>query len=203
MTLPYRKSWPTFALVAACLGMAGIVWLEWILLEHTVGQDATPPAETAEDATPKVEEEIPDFRLPPPGPDAAFVSHPLFIEGRQPVPEVEEPEESSAPLKPPPSPPPAVELIGILDTPETQLVLVRNKQGHILRLHAGEIFDGWRLDRIEADRVILSQNGREHALKLLKPRRPVRPSSRKATRPTKPPLGNPFNPFLKTKKKSS
>ena len=202
MTLPYHKAWPTLALAVACFGMAGIVWLEWILLDHPTGQEATPPAEASEDATPKVEK-IPDFRLHPPGPDAAFVSHPLFIEGRQPIPEVEEPEEASTPPKPPPSPPPTVELIGILDTPETHLVLVRDKQGHILRLHPGEILDGWRLDRIEADQVILSQNGREHTLKLLKPHRPLRPSSRKAVRPAKPPMGNPFNPFLKTKKKSS
>ncbi|BCX89299.1 general secretion pathway protein N [Methylomarinovum tepidoasis] len=188
----HRKHWPTIVLGTACLGMAMFLAAEYTHLRRTLLQPQ-PGVETPKLEAPATEP-AQEFQLPPLSAESAFVSRPLFLEGRRPVAEesADEPTPEPAAAK---GPPPEVELIGILETPETRLILLRDKRGKVVRLHPDETIDGWRLQRIEADHVVLTQNGQAHTLKLVKPRKaPKRRISQ--PRRTKPSPRNPFaNPF--------
>lgn len=161
MTPPYRHR-TTLLLAGACAIAGLVVGGEFLWLKRPEPPAAPPPP------TPSSAAEIPrDFALPPLDRYPFFVSRPLFLEGRKPL-ETEDETIASAIA----SPPPEVELTGILETPEAgQLALLRSLDGHHhYRLRPGDSIEGWQLTRIAADHVILEQGTREHVLKLIKPR---------------------------------
>ncbi len=192
---PSLSNLTTAFLAAVCLALGGIVaWEASKRAEITV----TPPP------APKLETPPPppgEFRLPPLEHYRNFVSRPLFIEGRTPIPaEAQETGTTAA------SDLSTLQLTGILDTPESgQVVLLRSRDGkRHYRLHPGETIDGWRLVEIAPDQVVLQRGGRRQPLRLHKPR-PNAPVTPERRRTAKPPLrrNNPFlkkrldNPFLK------
>lgn len=98
------------------------------------------------------------------------VDRPLFEKGRRPVkPPVVQP------VKAPPPPPPrgpdpnALELVGILAGEDQTIVLLKRRQsGQQVRVQQGDTVDGWTIDRIEPQRVILKHGATEVALQLFK-----------------------------------
>jgi hypothetical protein len=98
------------------------------------------------------------------------VERPLFERGRRPVrtPVIE-------PVKAPPPPlprgpdPNALELVGILAGDQQAVVLLKRRpSGQQVRVQQGDTVDGWTIDRIEPQRVILKHGTTEVALQLFK-----------------------------------
>ncbi len=185
----------TASLTAVCLALGGIVGWE-ASKRDKVTVTPPPPPKLETPAVPPGE-----FRLPPQEHYRNFVSRPLFIEGRTPLPEAaQEPESATA------SELSEFQLTGILDTPESgRIVLLRSRDGkRHYRLHPGDAIEGWHLAEIAPDHVVLQQGGRREVLQLRKPR-PNPPVTPKRRRTARPPLrrDNPFlkkrldNPFLK------
>lgn len=98
------------------------------------------------------------------------VDRPLFEKGRRPVkPPIVQP--VKAPLPPPPRGPDpnALELVGILAGEDQTIVLLKRRQsGQQVRVQRGDTIDGWTIDRIEPQRVILKHGATEVALQLFK-----------------------------------
>ncbi len=191
---PSLTNLTTALLAAVCLVLGGII--AWEVSNRDDIAVTPPPPPEPETPTPTPEE----FRLPPLDHYQHFVSRPLFLEGRTPLPEtVQEPETAAA------SDLSTLQLTGILDTPESgQIVLLRSRDGkRHYRLHPGDTIEGWRLAEIASDHVVLQQGGRREVLQLRKPR-PNPPVTPKRRRTARPPLRR-GNPFLKknTKRKSS
>ena len=183
---PTPSSRATLLLAGSCLLVGGIIVWEALTISDIVIQ---PPPE------PRIETVPPsprDFHLPPIDQYQNFVAHPLFIQGRAPLPDSGKGEDIPAP-----SDLPKLVLTGILDTPDAgQIVLLRSQDGkRHYRLHPGDAIEGWRLVTIASDHVVLEQGGKRQTLQLLKPRPnpPVTPKRRKSLRPSI----RRKNPFIK------
>lgn len=119
-----------------------------------------------------------------------LVDRPLFIEGRKPI--VEEAPAGSV----------VVdngqlddwELIGVYfkpNSPATALFRKRNEAKKYLKIKQNQSISGWMLKDIQGDRVILTQNGQEKNLMLLKPRPVVRPGASSKSAPAARPVQQP------------
>ncbi len=159
--------WPTSLIVGACTLTA--LWLIGELFVLPVTPEPTQPPPPAHGPTKS--QELKNFSLPPLEQYQAFVSKPLFIKGRIPV----APEDSgttTSATQTVSSKPPKVQLTGILETPAVgKLVLLRSIDGkNHYRLKPGEDIEGWRLNEVASDHVVLEQGSKTHTLKLIKPR---------------------------------
>ena len=161
------KHWPTSLLAGACALLA--LWLigELIVLPVSPGEVQTSYPSQQTVSPPKAEH----YSLPPVDNYQAFVEHPLFVEGRNPV-APESSDTNSLVTTPVSANPPKVELTGVLETPDTgQLALLRSVDGkHHYRLKTGDDVEGWRIEEIATDHVVLEQGTKRHTLKLIKPR---------------------------------
>jgi len=161
------KHWPTSLLAGACVLLA--LWLigELLVLPVSPGKVHPSPPSHQTVNPPKAEH----YSLPPVDKYQAFVEQPLFVEGRTPV-APESSDTTSLITTPVSANPPKVELTGILETPDTgQLALLRSVDGkHHYRLKTGDDVEGWRVEEIATDHVVLEQGSRRHTLKLIKPR---------------------------------
>lgn len=193
---PIQKQMVTTVLAGACLAMAAFVALEYQWLKHS-DPNIQPPAPATPAATPENQPKA-SASEPPPSLDQfeTMVSRPLFVEGRKPLADTESTDETPVSN----SPPPEIQLTGIIETPDAgQIVLVRGKDGKTKKIKPGDEIDGWKLSELAPDHVILQQGGKEHTLQLIKPR-PValfrRPRPRPKPRPKsiKAPVTNPFQP---------
>ncbi|HHJ40546.1 MAG: hypothetical protein AXA67_10265 [Methylothermaceae bacteria B42] len=194
-----RRHLLTTFLAGLCLLLATAVLVEYIFLRRS-----TPHLEAPE-ANPKTEISL-NPKAPPPAKPLpleqfqSMVTMPLFVEGRQPIPEQDKTGETSTQAS---GPPPKIELTGIIQTPDAgKIILVRDKKGKTRRLRPGDDVDGWQLAELAPDHVVLTQGAKKHTLKLIKPR----PQSkirrpRRHQRPTLPknrvnkPITNPFAPL--------
>jgi hypothetical protein len=103
------------------------------------------------------------------------VRRPLFERTRRPV---EPPLRATpapvvpAPIGRPAADPNALSLLGVLksDSGDAIALLRRNQSGQSMRLQEGETVDGWTIDVIEADAVILRQGDTRIALPLFRKR---------------------------------
>jgi hypothetical protein len=106
------------------------------------------------------------------------VARPLFERKRRPVepPRPPAPVAAPAPAPPPPRPmadPNALTLLGVLmsEGQGAAIALVRrNHKGQNMRLQEGDTVDGWTIDRIEAEGVVLKQGDTKIALQLFRKR---------------------------------
>jgi len=126
----------------------------------------------------------------------AVVERPLFIEGRKPI--VEAVTASSQPT---------VDhgqidewpLIGIYTRDHRPVALFRkqNEAKKYLKLNEQQMIAGWQLQQIQADRVVLMQNGQSKTVMLRKPRpqlKPTTPSNAPRNKPPVPPQPAPMQP---------
>ncbi|XSG85964.1 MAG: hypothetical protein ACPW60_04410 [Methylohalobius sp. ZOD2] len=182
----------TWLLIAGCLLAALGVGIEYRLLQRQTAEALQPSPAPSKEA--QIPEAIPEnaAELPPIDTFTALIVNPLFIEGRQPLPEESqtsnaETEEAEAEKKPPPD----LRLTGILNTPEAgQIILVQDPEGKTLRFKPGDIIDGWQVTEPETDQVVLDQDGEHHILKLIKPRPGQAKAEKNQKRPS--PHDNPF-----------
>ena len=106
-----------------------------------------------------------DFNLPPIEHYQVIIERPLFISGRRPL----EPEAVSATKESVKSTLSnlQVQLIGVVIKPEGQSVLVRDKKTNKTSyLAKGDRINGWTIDQIEPDRLLLTQLGKTEELSL-------------------------------------
>jgi hypothetical protein len=159
-----RLGWLLFWLAMGAAGVGALV-MEWRhppSLQTPIAVD-TPPAVT----------------VPPPQPFeplslthyAGIVERPVFIDDRRP-----EEDELAVPPAPPPEPDQPLDLIGVLLVPGSAAALLRPTEPNakILRAAQGEMVEGWRLQSVSADRVVLRKNGEIRELVLIRPLTPPR-----------------------------
>ena len=88
-------------------------------------------------------------------------------------------------------------LSAVLRIAERTTVLIEDRKGQTLTLHAGEPLGNWRLDEILDDRVVLIADGRRETLMVYDFSKPVvaaAPKQRANKRPTRPPKKRPAPP---------
>jgi general secretion pathway protein N len=111
--------------------------------------------------------EPPDIVLRPALPIEQFASiaeRPLFNPDRKPDPEPPPPEAAKAPtalgdLA-------QVHLVGLIGSKDAQLALVRRADSQIVTLRAGDVLDGWKVAKIDAEGVALDGGDRQDSLKI-------------------------------------
>jgi hypothetical protein len=161
-----RLGWLLFWL-AISAASAGILIMEW---RH-------PPRLQ----TPMAVDTSPTVTVPPPKPFeplplthyTEIVERPVFIDARRP-----EEDELAASPEPPPETDQPLDLIGVLLVPGAAAALLRPTEpdnAKVLRVAQGEIVEGWRLQSVSADRVVLRKNGEIRELALIRPPTPPRP----------------------------
>lgn len=132
-------------LLGVCIALASVIYLE-LNREPPVGDGVTVanPSSAAEDAPPPPAA----FSLPPLAAYSVIVERPLFsTQRRPPVKEEETPEAI---------PPPRLILTGVLISGDGRLVLLRRVGSKtIIRASEGDEIEGWRIEIITADRVVL------------------------------------------------
>jgi hypothetical protein len=167
-------------LLAACLPLTLIIIGEWFYALHVRDAALTPAPKTSKAASPT---EMPSLDLSGLTEESyqQLVNRPLFIKGRRPV---EEPtiEQTQAG---------AIQanfdwqLNGIYSTPKGQSALfsritTKIPKDNFRRIGLGSNLDGWKLEEIASDKVILSLGSgkKELPLRKAKPKNPVDPKSK-------------------------
>lgn len=123
-----------------------------------------------------------------------IVERPVFIEARRP-----EQDEVAAPTAPPPTAPDQpLRLIGVVLLPNSAAALLRPEEPEtatpplkrprsapvakeskpkVLRIPQGGMIDGWRLETVQADKVVLRKEQEVRELALIRPKTPPRSAS--------------------------
>lgn len=151
--------------VAACAGLGYVVYLE---------SERSVPSLPAVSATAEATEQTakPDqktvFRMPPKNAFKQLATRPPFSPTRRP-PRAKPPEPAPEPVAQKPQPvalepevaKPQITLVGILINQQKRFAMVR-KPGveELLRLGNGEHLDGWRVEGVLPDRLLLSHQGK-------------------------------------------
>ncbi len=117
------------------------------------------------------------FEPLPLGRYATIVLRPVFIENRRPEEDV-----PIAPAAPPPAPDRPLNLIGVVLLPTAAVALLRPEEPNakVLRLSQGGTVDGWRLETVQAGKVVLRKGTEMRELALVRPPSPPRSGRPKA-----------------------
>ena len=94
---------------------------------------------------------------------------PLFFEGRRPPAEYVPDEPKAKPLAPVRKvPPPRASLSGVIRIGDNTYVMLKGvgKEKGLLRVKVGEDVDGWQVEKIQDDRVVLNNAGEKHEIPL-------------------------------------
>ncbi|MBL8250631.1 MAG: hypothetical protein JNK31_03060 [Candidatus Competibacter sp.] len=163
--MPAKLAGLIFWLLVASLASAALVWQ----LNH-------PPRAAVNSAGQKmpelpVVEPIKPYRLPAQGKYHEIDARPLFVATRRPEPPV--PEEPAA--EPPPAgPEKKFLLLGVAISPGATTVLLRPEgpNAKTVRVKLGETLDGWALDKVFPNRVVIRQGQTTRELDLTRQSRP-------------------------------
>jgi hypothetical protein len=151
MTTGYRGL--VLLLTALCVLLAMVIWRESGASDTASVPSAPLPAAAGLPAAKGAP------ALPPISAYAEVTERPLFSPSRQPAP----PEAAQEDL----GNSSAFTLLGIVISEGERMALIEHgKPGVIARLKEGQAVEGWRLQAIEADRVILEHAGTQQPLKL-------------------------------------
>jgi hypothetical protein len=175
----------TLQLLVLCALLGYVVYIQANAKLPIPSEPAAAPARTEGAGTPSAE---PEFAMSPLEDFTETLARPLFMDTRRPPEPGEEPVAEEAP---PPEPPKAtaklagLELSGIVITSKARVALIRKvRGGELLRLSLGEQVDGWTIDAIRPDRVILRKNEIIEELVLKDKARQRRDQRRRDARPT-------------------
>lgn len=121
-----------------------------------------------------------------------IVERPVFIEARRP----EQDEIAAPPAPPPPASDQPLRLIGVVLLPNSAAALLRPEEPEaaapprpraapaskaskpkVLRIPQGGMIDGWRLETVQADKVVLRKDQEVRELALIRPKTPPRSAS--------------------------
>jgi hypothetical protein len=147
MMRPSRHQLLPALLLSLCLGLAGVIYIE--LDQPSIDSIAkaapAPPRETMGAAS-----DAPGFTMPPVRAYTEVLERPLFSETRRPS--VDSP---TAPVDPRSS---AFNLVGtIISAHERRALIEHGQPPHLERLSEGQDIDGWSVESIRTDRVILTR----------------------------------------------
>lgn len=115
------------------------------------------------------------FRLAPSASYEEIDSRPLFIMARRPEPPI--PEEPAEPEKPPATgPEKKFVLLGVAISPNVTTVLLRPEEPNAKtrRVKLGETVEGWLLEKVSPNQVVLRQGQTTRELNLARQRKPAR-----------------------------
>ncbi|HCK80856.1 MAG TPA: hypothetical protein DIC59_05250 [Candidatus Competibacteraceae bacterium] len=113
------------------------------------------------------------FRLPVAAAYNEITGRPLFIATRRPEPP---PPEEPAPEKPPAGPEKKFLLLGVMISPHLTTVLLRPEEPNAktVRIKPGETVDGWLLEKVSPNQVVIRQGQVSRELNLVRQKRPPR-----------------------------
>lgn len=154
------------------LALAGIIALELrtakgVQLSGPEKSSSDPANSAVTDFDPSVQSELLD--VPPLAHYAELLQRPLFRPDRQPYAAVAENGTEVTADSPEPVRAPNVALTGIVITPDETTALFRNTAtGEIARVQKGAEVEGWVLEEVKADRVLLKHDDEIHEV-LLRP----------------------------------
>lgn len=152
------------ALFAACCGFAALIALEWTMPDETPAADAALSAGDAAQAAaaPK------SFVLAPLQSFSAVAERPLFAPDRRPPPQAAA--DSLGAWS-------ALVLAGIVITPSSrQALIAHGNPPSIVHLEEGQTVDGWTVQSIAADRIVVANGGEKHELRLIDHTQPNPPT---------------------------
>lgn len=123
---------------------------------------------------PEPEDPVPTLRAlrerlqaPPLATTAEIVERPLFRENRRPYEPPRKPQQENPEPKAEQLPAPEVEVTGVILTPRTKAVIYRPKDGkRSERAAVGEQIDGWTVEKITDDGIVLVQGERRTTVPL-------------------------------------
>lgn len=146
-------------LLAFCLLLAVICVVEWLVLPAQLPL-VEAPDEREENTSEIGFESANSFTLPVLTEFDSIEERPLFIEGRRPRPPAETGVQEDVTKPRGGSRSPKLNLSAILIINDEPMALLRNppKEGPA-RLKMGDEFQGWRVEKIAADRITLKQGG--------------------------------------------
>lgn len=149
------------------LALMGLLFVQWRDWSPTPSIPSVQPGGQAEQAVASDDQEAADL-LPPPSRDdyVSVTERPLFLPDRRPPPEIPEEEEASTEDEAP-ADLDAMDLSAVLITPEVVSAWVRSPSADgLLRLRIGQELEGWTVDDIRRDRLVLKRQGETHELLL-------------------------------------
>lgn len=97
---------------------------------------------------------------------AATRDRPLFVPDRRPPPPVAMAHD--APPPPPPAEPPSLSLLAIIIDGHQRAIVRAESTGKILRLQVGDNVEGWRIARIEKQRIEIAHDSRAIEITMFK-----------------------------------
>jgi hypothetical protein len=145
-------------LLANALVWAAVAAAAATVIDAAAGRGAIDAVAATPEAAPSgLRVETVSAARPPREAFAAIAARPLFTPGRRPA-------AAPAPAGGAERFPAA--LIGVVGAPDGRIALVRDADGAVARLREGGAVAGWRVERIEDARIVLSGAGGERALRL-------------------------------------
>ncbi len=165
----------THLLVGLCGIFAVIAAAEWGYYKYSIGQAKKT---LDEEVIPNVSIEsvqTQEFSLPPQDQYEAIIERPLMVKGRRPVNELSEPAASDVVRNTKMN----MQLMGVVMTPQGMTALLKDNQGKYRRVRKDESVDGWFVEELYEDKVVVVQGGANHELMLRKPKPKVAPVNRK------------------------
>ncbi len=153
------------------LGLCGVLMLlnavEWAYLNYSIGQSRKV---LEQPVVADLEFDLigsHEFVLAPKESFPEFVERPLMIEGRRPVAEAAEAPVTSAPVDQANL---QIKLMGVVTAPAGTTAVLKDSKGAYQRLQVNGTIDGWDVDEIQGDRLILNQGGTRQELRVWKPK---------------------------------
>ncbi len=114
------------------------------------------------------------FKLPDEASYEDILERPLFVEGRRPP--SDEPQAVETAPAQQDLPPPRLSLVGVYTTPKGMTALVRNNVTRdTVRVRPGDRFEGWEVSEIDAQRLVLKNQGDQQVFELRDYSKPAPP----------------------------
>ncbi|MGB5472038.1 MAG: hypothetical protein WBQ78_01005 [Gammaproteobacteria bacterium] len=163
--LPFGNRLTPFLLLACAL-MAVLVAAEWYFATQTRISDPAESRPGSDNAVPLTRM---TYKAPPIGMFDEILERPLFSEGRQPP---AEPATSEKPVAK--GPPVRLQLEGVVITPESRIVVVRDLgNNQLLQLAEGMSHQGWTVERVQSAGATFTR-GEERLELALEPDKEIR-----------------------------
>lgn len=154
----------TLFLLGLTLILLATLFTEGLLVSKNLAESRSSPSSAGEPVETTIA--LSEHALPAIGSYSETIGRPLFMESRRPSPPAAA---EPAPKREPPAPV-SFKLMGIIATPKGPVALIADKKGKYHRLRPKEQSEGWEVNEIRADRLIVEQDGIKEDVSLIKKR---------------------------------
>jgi general secretion pathway protein N len=147
------------------LGLLGLLWFQWRDWSPTPSMPSVQPGEQSGQVDSADEPGLSEMLLPPASRDdyVSVIERPLFLPDRRPPPD--EPEEEVSTEEEAPTDLDSMDLSAVLITPSLVSAWVRSPtEKEMIRLRIGMELEGWTVDDIQDDKLVLERQGETHEL---------------------------------------